>query len=57
MLTTASILPYKSESFDGVGVAPDVEVALTQEQLEQLEILPHDQDTQLQKALEMLSGV
>ena len=57
VLTTASILPYKSESFDGVGVAPDVEVALTQEQLEQLEILPHDQDTQLQKALEMLSGV
>ena len=55
--TTASILPYKSESFDGVGVAPDVEVALTQEQLEQLEILPHDQDAQLQKALEMLSGV
>lgn len=57
VLTTASILPYKSESFDGVGVAPDVEAALTQEQLEQLEILPHDQDTQLQKALEMLSGV
>ena len=57
MLTTASILPYKSENFDGVGVAPDVEVALTQEQLEQLEILPHDQDAQLQKALEMLSGV
>ena len=57
VLTTASILPYKSESFDGVGVAPDVEVALTQEQLEQLEILPHDQDAQLQKALEMLSGV
>lgn len=57
VLTTASILPYKSENFDGVGVAPDVEVALTQEQLEQLEILPHDQDAQLQKALEMLSGV
>ena len=57
VLTTASILPYKSESFDGVGVAPDVAVTLTQEQLDQLEILPHDQDAQLQKALEMLSGV
>lgn len=57
VLTTASILPYKSESFDGVGVAPDVAVTLTQEQLDQLEILPHDQDAQLQKAIEMLSGV
>uniref|UniRef100_UPI003FF017FE S41 family peptidase n=1 Tax=Candidatus Fimivicinus sp. TaxID=3056640 RepID=UPI003FF017FE len=57
VLTTASILPYKSASFDGVGVTPDVAVTLTQEQLDQLAILPHDQDAQLQKALEMLSGV
>lgn len=57
VLTTASILPYKSESFDGVGVSPDIEVALTKEQLGQLEILPHDQDAQLQKAFSLLSGV
>lgn len=56
VLTTASILPYKSESFNGVGVAPDIKVALTQEQLEQLDILPHDQDAQMQKAIELLSA-
>lgn len=56
VLTTASILPYKSESFNGVGVAPDIEVALSKEQLEQLDILPHDQDAQMQKAIELLSG-
>lgn len=56
-LTTASILPYKSESFDGKGVAPDIEVTLTREQLDQLDILPHDQDAQMQKAIEMLNGV
>lgn len=57
VLTTASILPYKSESFDGKGLTPDIGVALTQEQLDQLGILPHDQDAQMQKAIELLNGV
>ncbi|HIT54214.1 MAG TPA: PDZ domain-containing protein [Candidatus Fimivicinus intestinavium] len=54
VLTTAKIFPYKSDSFDGKGVVPDVVVEMAQEQLE---LLPHDQDAQLQKAFEILSGV
>ncbi len=54
VLTTARIIPYKSESFDGVGVEPDVTVQLAQEQFE---LVPHDQDAQLQKAFEILNGV
>lgn len=55
-LTVAVLKPYKSESYDGVGLAPDIEASLTAEQRANLKLLPHDEDTQLQAALTYLNG-
>ena len=55
-LTVAKILPYKSESFNGVGIEPDLKVDLTVEQFSRLEMLAANEDAQLQKALELLNN-
>lgn len=54
-LTVAKILPYKSESYDGVGLKCDTEVALTAEQNDRLPMLSLDEDTQYQKALSLMT--
>lgn len=56
-LTVAKILPYKSESYDGVGLKCDTEVALSSEQNDRLPMLSLDEDAQYQKALSLLSDV
>ncbi|HZJ78866.1 MAG TPA: S41 family peptidase [Clostridia bacterium] len=56
MLTVAKILPYKSDSFDGVGVVPDYESSLTFSQKSNFDLLEDEEDTQLQTALTLLSG-
>lgn len=61
MLTTAEIIPYKSESFNKGngkegGVVPDHEVILTKEQNAQLGTLSFDQDPQIQKAFELVNS-
>lgn len=53
-LTVAKILPYKSESYNGVGIEPDYEVELTVEQYSRLEMLTFQEDTQYQKALQLM---
>lgn len=55
-LTVALLKPYRSESYDGVGLVPDIEASLTEEQRSNLKLLPHDEDTQLQAALTYLNG-
>lgn len=55
MLTVAKILPYKSDAFDGVGIMPDYEISLTKEQMARFDLLEMVEDTQLQKAIELLS--
>lgn len=55
-LTVAKILPYKSESFNGVGIEPDYVVELTAEQYSRLEMLTMDEDTQYKKALSLLGN-
>ena len=55
-LTVAVLQPYKSERYDGVGLTPDIEAELTQEQRENLKLLSHDADTQLQAALSYLNA-
>lgn len=54
-LTVAKIIPYKSESFNGVGIEPDYETELTAEQKARLQMLTLQEDTQYQKALEILT--
>ncbi len=53
-LTVAKILPYKSESYNGVGVEPDYKVELTVEQYSRLEMLTFQEDAQYQKALQLM---
>lgn len=55
-LTVAVLKPYRSESYDGVGLVPDIEATLTDEQRSNLKLLPHDEDAQLQAALTYLNG-
>ena len=55
-LTVAKVNPYKSASFNGVGLTPDYEVALTPEQNARLYMLTLEEDGQYQKALEIVSN-
>ena len=55
VLTVAEILPYKSDSYNGVGLKPDHEVSMTAEQTAQIGIMKDTDDAQLQKALELLA--
>lgn len=52
-LTTATILPSKSQPYDGVGLKPDYIIELPAGA--SIEYLPHETDSQLQKAVEILS--
>ncbi len=55
-LTVAKIIPYKSESFNGIGLAPDYEVSLTAEQSLRLPMTPLAEDAQYQKAVSLVSN-
>ncbi len=55
-LTVARILPYKSESYNGVGIEPDYKVELTVEQFSRLEMLSLDEDPQYKKAMSLLGN-
>ena len=52
-ISTAKIIPSKSEPYDGVGLKPDYIVELPMGST--IEYLTRESDTQLQKALEILS--
>ena len=56
VLTVAKILPYKSDSYNGVGIEPTHTVELSAEQNSRLELLPLEEDTQYLKAVELLGG-
>lgn len=53
VLTTAKVIPSKSDRFDGVGLKPDYIVELPVNT--HPDSLPFDSDSQLQKALEILA--
>lgn len=55
ILTVAKILPYKSESFDGVGLTPDFEVLLSADDDSRIELLSPAEDLQLQQAISKLA--
>lgn len=55
-LTVAKIIPYKSESYNGVGVSPDYQVELPAEQNSRLEMLSLEEDLQYQKAMDILTN-
>lgn len=53
-LTISKYFTPKGRNIHGTGIVPDVEVELD-EGLKQLVTIPHDQDNQLQKAIEVLT--
>ena len=53
VLTTANIIPSRSERFDGVGLKPDYIIELPADM--PFEIMPPESDVQLQKAIEILT--
>lgn len=53
VLTTANIIPSRSERFDGVGLKPDYTIELPAEA--HYETISQDADTQLLKAIEILT--
>lgn len=56
LLTTAVIQPYISDSYNRVGLTPDVEVALSAEKRVKLPLLSQTDDDQYQKAYALLTG-
>ena len=55
-LTVAKVVPYKSESFNGIGLEPDHKVELTAEQNSRLPMLNLANDPQYQKALTLVNN-
>ena len=55
VITVAKMLTAKGESFDGVGVAPDVESTLTSEQEQSFYDLTPDIDPQVARCQEVLA--
>ena len=55
VITVAKMLTAKGESFDGVGVAPDVESTLTSEQEQNFYDLTPDSDPQVARCQEVLA--
>lgn len=55
-LTIAKCNPPKSPNFDGVGIQPDYEITLTEDQAKMLELVENASDPQLDKALELLKS-
>lgn len=56
MLTVAEIYPYLSDSFDGVGVAPDMEVLTSESFKNQLDFSDFSEDEQYKTAYSYLTG-
>lgn len=55
-LTVAKILPYKSDSYNGIGIQPDYVVELSAEQNSRLEMLSLEEDLQYQKAMDIITN-
>lgn len=53
-ITIAKYFTPGGNDIHGIGIAPDIEVDLPDE-VKKMVVIPHDQDTQLQKAIEVLS--
>ncbi len=55
-LTVAKILPYKSDSYNDIGILPDYVVELSAEQNSRLEMLSFEEDLQYQKAMDIITN-
>ena len=54
-LTTRYYFPPSGEGYDGKGIIPDVEIALSEEAANtNIHLLPHEKDNQLQAAIDLL---
>ena len=53
-LTCGLYYPASGESYDGIGITPDIEIALPDELVKKLRFLTEEEDVQLQKAVQAL---
>ena len=53
-LTCGLYYPASGESYDGIGITPDIEVALPDELVKKLRFLTEEEDVQLQQAVQAL---
>lgn len=54
VLTVAEILPYKSKSYNEIGIKPDYKVELNKEQKSKIGVMSDDKDPQIQKSISLL---
>lgn len=55
-ITTSQIFPPSNEPIEGVGIKPDYEVKLSTEQEQRFDELTPEEDSQLQKAIEVVNS-
>lgn len=55
-ITTAYYYPPCGDNYDGVGITPDYEVELKEEWQNRVHRMPKEEDTQLQKAIELVTS-
>jgi len=53
LLTVAMVQPYKSALYHEIGLQPDIPVSLSAQQSENPELVPHNEDSQLQTAISL----
>ena len=53
-MTCGLYYPASGESYDGIGITPDIEVALPDELVKKLRFLTEEEDVQLQQAAQAL---
>lgn len=56
-VSVSTYIPPCGVSYDGIGIVPDYEVSLTDEQMANFLRLSDDEDAQLQKAIELVSAM
>jgi len=56
-VSVSTYIPPCGVSYDGIGIVPDYEVSLTDEQMADFLRLSDDEDAQLQKAIELVSAM
>lgn len=56
VLTVAEFLPHSLESFNGVGISPDIEVEQSEEELKYRYLLSLEEDSVVNKAIEWLES-
>ena len=56
-VSVSTYIPPCGVSYDGIGIVPDHEVSLTDEQMANFLLISDEEDSQLQKAIELVGAM